>query len=147
MIPMLPFVRVTLTAKRPQNPDYPKELTTLGDHIRKRRLDLGLRQKDVSTTIRVSELTVNGWERHRYSPCLACLPRIISFLTYTPPPFDEIPDNVVDRIRLYRRTHGFNQEKLSELIGIDETTIAKWERGEHKPSKKIIEKISILGFL
>ncbi len=141
-IPMLPFVPITLIAKKPPHPAYPKELNTLGDRIRKRRLDIGLRQKDVAVAIRVSELTVNGWERNRYSPRLSHLPQIISFLAYTPPPFDKMPDNVVDRIRLYRLTHGLNQEKFAKLIGMDETTVAMWERREHKPSKKLIEKIS-----
>src|SRR5438093_11371159 len=39
-IPALPFCRLRLKAKR-TDPRYPRELRTLGDHIRKRRIELG----------------------------------------------------------------------------------------------------------
>jgi transcriptional regulator with XRE-family HTH domain len=72
---------------------------------------------------------------------------MISFLRYTPPPFDKESDNVIERIKLYRLTRGMSQEKFANLIGVDETTVAKWERGEHEPSKKLIKKLSIIDFI
>src|SRR5712691_8111311 len=47
-IPALPFCHVRLQAQKPLAAAYPRELWTLGDRVRKRRLDLGLRQKDVA---------------------------------------------------------------------------------------------------
>ena len=143
-IPALPFCSVKLTAKKPKNSAYPKELTTLGNHIRKRRLDLGLRQKDVATTLGVTESAITGWERNWFAPKITYLPRIITFLGYTPPPYDRISENMTEKIKLYRQTHGLSQEKFAKLLGIDETTVAKWERGEHEPSKKLSEKLSML---
>jgi DNA-binding XRE family transcriptional regulator len=67
-IPALPFINFQLSAKKPQIPAYPKTLTTLGDHIRKRRLDLGLWQKDVAATLEVSESAVTGWEKNWFKP-------------------------------------------------------------------------------
>ena len=58
-----------------------------------------------------------------------------------------IPYNILKRIKIYRFTHGLSQEKFAKLIGVDETTVAKWERGEHKPSKKLLEKLSLLKLL
>ena len=84
----LPFCGTELSAKKPQNPASPKALTTLGDHIRKRRLDLGLRQQDVEATLGVTESTVTNWELNRITPYFTYLPRIIAFLGYTQPPFD-----------------------------------------------------------
>ena len=46
---------MSLTASRPLPPAYPRELKTLGDHLRKKRLDLGLLQKDVSQSLGVNE--------------------------------------------------------------------------------------------
>jgi len=146
-IPALPFINLEFRAKKPQNPAYPKTLTTLGDHIRKRRLDLGLWQKAVAATIGDTESTVTNWELNRVNPCLTYLPKMISFLRYTPPPFDKESDNVIERIKLYRLTRGMSQEKFANLIGVDETTVAKWERGEHEPSKKLIKKLSIIDFI
>lgn len=140
----LPFCGAELLAKKLKNPAYPKSLTTLGDHIRKRRLDLGLYQKDMAATLGVTESTVTNWELNRVIPEFTYLPQIITFLGYTPAPFDTMPDNIVERIKFYRLTQGLSQEKFAKLLGVDETTIAKWERGEHQPSKKLIKRFQCL---
>jgi DNA-binding XRE family transcriptional regulator len=93
----------------------------------------------------VTESAVTNWELNRVTPYFTYLPKIIDFLGYTPPPFNKKSDNVIERIKLYRLIHGLSQEKFAKLIGIDETTVAKWERGEHKPSKKLTEKLSMLS--
>jgi len=61
-VALLPF---TLTAQKPLERAYPKELVTLGDHIKKRRLDLGLFQKDVAVAIGVGTCTITNWEKDR----------------------------------------------------------------------------------
>jgi len=80
LIPALPFCHVKLRAQRPPLAAYPKELRTLGDRVRKRRLDLGLRQKDVAEQLGVDEMTINNWERHRTRPIGRLLPAISRFL-------------------------------------------------------------------
>jgi DNA-binding XRE family transcriptional regulator len=137
----LPFCGTELSAKKLKNPAYPKELSTMGNHIRKRRLDLGLLQKDVATTLGVTESALANWEVNRVTPYFTYLPKIIAFLGYTPAPFDTISDNIVERMKLYRLTNGLNQEKFAKLVGVDETTVAKWERGDHKPMKILREKV------
>ena len=59
----------------------------MGDHMKKRRYELGLRQKDVAALLRVKEFTVCGWEKNKKTPAVRYLPRIIQFLGYYP--FDE----------------------------------------------------------
>jgi hypothetical protein len=44
---------VTLTASKPKSVKYLKKLATLGDYIRKRRLDMRLMQKEVANRIGV----------------------------------------------------------------------------------------------
>ena len=125
---------------------YPKTLATLGDHIRARRLDRGLLQKEVALTLGVNLNTVTGWEKNRLSPMTAQLPRIIAFLGYTPPPYDKIPDTLGERIRLYRLTHGLSQERFADFLGVDESTVFHWEYGKHAPSKKLMKKLIALDF-
>lgn len=57
---------------------------TLGGHLRKKRLDLGLRQKKVAERLGVDKDSVYNWETNRYSPSLRVVPRIIQFLGYLP---------------------------------------------------------------
>jgi transcriptional regulator with XRE-family HTH domain len=85
----LPFCSATLKIKRPINPAYPKTLVTIGDHIRKRRLDLGLKQVHVARALGVSATAVTGWEKNRREPNPSFIPKIIAFLGYTPPVFDK----------------------------------------------------------
>ena len=46
-IPALPFCHVTLKATKPRK-DYPRELNTLGDHLRRKRREYGLFAKTVA---------------------------------------------------------------------------------------------------
>jgi len=50
-----------LKAKRPQSSKYLQQLNTLGDRIRRRRLDLGLFQKQVAEQVGVDEETIFRW--------------------------------------------------------------------------------------
>jgi DNA-binding XRE family transcriptional regulator len=89
-IPALPFCQVTLRAIR-QKEGYPKQLRSLGDHIRRRRLDLGLRQRDVVAALGAGPDTVCHWETGRTGPPLGVVPRIVEFLGYDPQPPPETP--------------------------------------------------------
>jgi len=57
---------------------------TIGDHLRKRRLDLGLLQGEVADRLGVTESSVTNWELSRTEPELRLLPGIVRFLEYTP---------------------------------------------------------------
>ena len=63
---------------------YPKQLESLGDHIRARRLDLGLLQKDVAEIIGVTTDTITNWEKGRNRPMHWHYLRINKFLSYFP---------------------------------------------------------------
>ena len=78
----LPFCQITLTAQKPLK--IPKNLKTLGDHIRKHRIEIGLFQKDVACILGVDECSIYHWENNRCEPQLRYLPRIIKFLGYEP---------------------------------------------------------------
>ena len=74
-------------------PRYPTHPVTVGDHIRKRRMDRGLLQREVAEIIGVTESSVWNWE-HGTEPELHYNPKIIEFLGYIP--FD-CPDDTVGR--------------------------------------------------
>ncbi len=78
------FVNLTFSAKRPVNPAYPAKLETLGDHLRKVRLDRGLSQPEVARQLVVTTDTVTNWELNRYKPQVRFLERIVRFLGYRP---------------------------------------------------------------
>jgi DNA-binding XRE family transcriptional regulator len=129
---------VALKTKKPLSISYPKSLITLGDHIRKKRLDLGLWQKQIAEQIGVDEVTLYNWERQRTVPKLPYIPKIIAFLGYVPfPPASSLPE----KIKNCRRVLGLTQEKLAKMIGIDKTTLAKCEAGKSQPTEKTLKLI------
>jgi transcriptional regulator with XRE-family HTH domain len=110
-------------------------LKTLGDHLRKRRLDLALFQKDVAKRLGADEASVWNWEKNRSSPALRFVPRIIEFLGYVPD--DTKLESLGQRIVAFRRLRGLTQKELAQRLGVDPSTIASWERGDHQPSRRL----------
>ena len=80
----MPFCKIALRAQRPPSPAYPLALRTLGDHLRKKRLDLRLLQREVAARLGVDETTICNWESHRTAPQPRLTPGIIAFLGYNP---------------------------------------------------------------
>lgn len=83
-IPALPFCDLVLRTPKPLDRAYPTEFRTVGDHLRKRRLDLGPFQREVALRIGVDKTTVFNWEAGTVSPHLRALPGVIEFLGYDP---------------------------------------------------------------
>lgn len=61
------------------------------------------------------------------------IPKIIEFLGQNP--FEKETKYLADKIQKYRWVHGLTQKKLAAQLGIDQTTLAGWEKGEHRPTK------------
>ena len=140
------FPRLTLSAQKPPNSAYPKELKTIGEHIRKRRLDLELFQKDVAKVLGITKGTVSNWEKNLAVPKLFYIPKIIEFLGYIP---FEIGESLPDMLRGYRRLCGLSKRGASCKHGVDVSTWWKWEDRRSKPtSPKSLKVIcEIRGFL
>lgn len=144
-IPALPFCHISLKGPKPLPPAYPKVLYTLGDHIRKKRLDLKLQQKEVAQLIGVDEVSIYNWEKNRTSPHIQHIPKIIKFLGYMP--FDKQPKTLGEKIIFYRHLTGITQEELARHLGVDPTTLARWEKNESQPLKRYQEKLVALSAL
>jgi transcriptional regulator with XRE-family HTH domain len=99
----------------------------VGDHLKKRRMDLGLRQQDAAEQLGVSQGTFYNWERGRSEPEFRFLPAIIRFLEYDPTPE---PLSLGDRIKATRHRQGISQGELARRLDLDPSTVTAWERGE-----------------
>ena len=71
---------IRLRAKKPKPRGFPEVPETLGDRIRRRRMELGLLQREVAGFIGVDESTVWNWEANRVHPSPRYLSRILEFL-------------------------------------------------------------------
>ena len=99
----LPFCHATLTGRRPLDPAYPQEVRSIGDHIRARRFDLGLHQREVATQMGVCAETIRNWELGWRQPAIRSLPAIVQFLGYSPLPQGK---SLGEQIMAYRKLRG-----------------------------------------
>ncbi len=132
---LLPIVLIgSKPSKIPQNP------VSIGDHIKKKRLERQFTQLQLARLIGVEETSIYNWENNRSRPKVYLLPKVIEFLGYVP--FELPKETIGDMIKSYRKEHGLSQRKLAKIWGVDQTTIRDWENGKHKPGKKIFERVT-----
>jgi transcriptional regulator with XRE-family HTH domain len=134
----LPFCHAEVRSAKPKSERYPKELNTLGDHIRARRIDLGLFQSQAAEIIGVCSLTITNWEGNASSPPVQYIPAITRFLGYDPLVTGA---SFPERLTATRRARGLTQKQLARELGVGPTTIRDWENGRHEPSRKKLELI------
>jgi len=134
----LPFCYVTLCAKKQKDQAYPAELKTIGDHLRTRRLDLGLLQRELAEQIGVTKCTIQYWETNRVSPAIRFRPRITQFLGYEEW-CGSFPESLAERLRIHRMRLGLSRRRLAVLLKIDESSLANWETGKRHPTGKCLK--------
>ncbi len=61
------------------------------------------------------------------------MPNIIKFLGYVP---FECPEDVIGKLRYYKRVNGLSYERLGELMNRDPEQLTDWLRERILPCKK-----------
>lgn len=142
MLPILagsfPFTNISFSAPKPPHPAYPETISTIGDHIRTRGLDSGLLQKEVAECIGVDTNTLINWELNYAAPKIQYLPKIIAFLGYSPVPAGE---SFPEKLKTYRQVKGLSQLRLAHVLGVNPTTVVKWEAGTSQPKPEMRERV------
>lgn len=77
--------------------------------------------------------TLMWWERDEREPFVSVYPAIIRFLGYEP---WEEPQTLGEALLAERRRRGIRIDQAAELVGVDEGTWRRWERGEWKPTRR-----------
>ena len=124
------FCHFTLTVKKTTAYTDSAKPKTIGNHIRKRRLNLGLSQHEVAKMIAVSDDTIRQWEKNVYKPLIRFYPKIIEFLTYVPLPK---PHSFSVQLRFCRHALGITQKRFAQLVKYSSDTVsdeAAKSRGE-----------------
>jgi transcriptional regulator with XRE-family HTH domain len=119
-----------LRGQRPLPAGYPREPKTLGEHLRKWRLDRGLRQRDVADTLGVQEQAVTLWERNRRKPRLKSLAKLHELIGTEPP---DLGGSVGQRLRSQRIRLGWTQEDLARKLGVSQKLLRSWEKRNVDP--------------
>jgi DNA-binding XRE family transcriptional regulator len=128
-IPALPFYRYERTVAKYRYPSIPK---TLGEHIRKARIERGLLQRKVAEVLAVCEDSVTHWETNYSAPQIHCYTSIIQFLGYYP--FSHETDSLSGKLQQLRHCRGYSYKQLGISLDVDGSTARSWELEKHKPN-------------
>jgi DNA-binding XRE family transcriptional regulator len=137
-VAFLPYGPIALKSFKRRYVEHP---ATLGEHLMKRRSELGLFQKDAAKTLRVNGWTYLGWEKDRKKPTARMMSRIIQFLGYDPLPSG---DSISQQLLACRRILGLTQRSAAAELAIDEGTFWRYETGEWTPKGERLTRIQEL---
>ncbi len=120
-------VKIVLRGGKLKPVGYPSNPKTLGEHIKKMRIDKGLFQREVADILNVEVVNIEHWENARNYPMKKYLPRIIDFLGYIPECCEDISE-LQNPIFRYRIERGISQKEL----GVDTGTVIALENDTRK---------------
>jgi len=142
----LPCWHLRLSARKPLPPALRREPRTLGEHLRRARVQRGLKQGDVANEIGVGVRAVIDWELGYRRPPARFIPRITAFLGYCP---WKAPEHAGERLRITREALGLCLERAAAVLGVGRSTADRWERGRRRPPascrRSLLALLAILG--
>jgi transcriptional regulator with XRE-family HTH domain len=115
-------------------------LRHVGDHLRRCRLDQGLKQRTLALELGVREETLGRWENGLSKPLPKHLGAIVRFLGYDPEPAGE---GLPARLGAARRRLGLTQAQLAGRMGVDEGSLCHWENGSRRPNPWMAARIQV----
>jgi len=122
----LPFCHVRIRTAKTRTDGYPSHPRTLGEHLRRQRIDLGHTQRQVAEQIGVNASTIRSWENGSNQPRLAARPGLYAYFGFCPA---NPSASLGERLRLWREARGSSLRALAGLLKLDEGTLGRLERG------------------
>ena len=143
MVPLTFYAYSKIVQKT--NKLLPASLNTLGDHIRKKRIEETRMQQDVAKILGVWEDAITYWETNRSHPQIRYYSAIISFLGYYP--FDHETESFAGKVKKLRYTKGYSYKQLGAALEVNGSTIRAWELAKNTPTGSQIVEIKIQALL
>lgn len=121
---------------------YPGKPKTLGEHLRKCRLDLYQTQEQVARVFEITVTAYISWEGDDNIPSVRKWPTVVRFLGYDPTP---TPTSFAESVAALRRLLGFDKKRLATRLGVDVKSVLNWEAGRTKPFSGVRQKLAKLA--
>ena len=113
----MPWLPITLKCLKRKEPDF--EPRTLGEHLKRCRLQRKLNQTGAARVVGVNPSTILNWENGHSEPPVEAMPALLGFLGYDPLP---APKTLPERLLAKRRAMGWSIRKAARKFGIDPGT-------------------------
>lgn len=123
-VAFLPWLPVTLKCLKQKEPDF--EPRTLGEHLKRCRIQRRLNQVEAARILKVNPSTILNWEKGHTEPPVEAMPALVQFLGYDPSPE---PQSLPERLLAKRRAMGWSIRKAARKLEIDVGTWRDWEQG------------------
>ena len=123
----MPFCRQTpLTLKALRAKDYSENPQTLGQHLKRRRRELGLLQREAAQRMGIGTDTYANWEKGKTEPVASRFRPVAAFLGYDPTP---APRTLAERLEAKRRGLGVTSDQIAGYLGWDPATLTRYLNG------------------
>ncbi|MDP2377065.1 XRE family transcriptional regulator [Reyranella sp.] len=123
----MPFsLGVPVTLKSLRKKDYSEAPKTLGEHLKKRRRELGLLQREAAKRMGILTETYLNWEKGHTEPVASQFRPVVVFLGYDPTPE---PKTLAERLEAKRRELGVTFSEVARHLGWDEGTLTRYLNG------------------
>jgi DNA-binding transcriptional regulator YiaG len=93
----------------------------------------------VAPDLGVTACCLRNWEVNRTQPAVEFMPAIIRFLDYNPLPSG---NSWAERLLECRTALGLSQKLAAKRIGVDQSTLARWERGDREPTGQFTVRVT-----
>ena len=140
----------------------PKEPETIGGHLRRRRLQLGIPQSEAALRLGVSTVTLSRWECDKVYPTWAQQPAVAFYLGYDSFTnlflgrpggnetqgvaffLSEATANLLRKIVQHCIKSRKTRSQFAKDVRIDPKTIRNWETDRREPSPQIKRRIGMI---
>ena len=124
-----PKLPLQLKSSKPKCFRYPTEIRTIGDEVRKVRIDRSLTQWNADDMIGVHRGFFNELQNGHRENSIYVLHKATRFLGYVPIILNIDTTTVGGKLYSHRITHGYPLQHIAKQIGLDKSTLARFERG------------------
>ena len=115
-----------LTVKAQKLKDYSPVPQTLGEHLKKRRKEHGLLQREAAARMGIGIDTYANWENGRTKPVAAQFRPVVQFLGCDPTPEAK---TLAERLEAKRRVLGATHSQIAGYLGWDPGTLRRYLNG------------------
>lgn len=127
---------VPLTLKTLRKKDYSEAPQTLGQHLKKRRKELGLFQREAAARMGIVKETYANWEKNKTKPVAAQFRPVRTFLGYDPSPE---ATTLAERVEARRRDLGVTFDQIAGHLGWDPATLTRYLNGTWRmPANRMV---------
>lgn len=162
----MPFYKRILKASRShflpirhRGVSVPRDPKTLGEHLKRRRVQLGQKQAEAARILGISTVSLSRWELDKGFPSWGYQQAVIDYLGYDPFKDFGIQDPYGNEtgfvafssaeglapigLLLHRRRLELKLtvKECARKLGVDPKSVIGWEKGRHEPCRRTRERV------